>query len=124
MRGGQLDRHIVIQHLTSTQSPSGEPIETWVNLPSRPAQIVPLSGAERFTSQQLVARAQFAFTIRWSSAVDNVTPLDRIIMPASALNNSPADPLRNKIYDIFAVEPVGRNNRIKLLAAVRQDELN
>ena len=123
MRGGQLDRHIVIQHGIVTQSPSGEPITTWVNLPSRPARYEPMTGAERYQSEQLVAKQQVSFTIRWSSAVANITPLDRIIYPASELNDSPSEPSRNTIYDIFAVEEVGRRQGLKLHAVVRQDEL-
>jgi SPP1 family predicted phage head-tail adaptor len=119
---GKLDRRIVIQHRTVTQSPSGEPIETWASLPARPASLDVLNGAERYASAQLVAKAQVVFTIRWAQAVADISPVDRIIYPASAVANSPADFAGNKVYDIFAVEPVGRNEALRLLATVRQDE--
>jgi head-tail adaptor len=112
----------VIQRATVTQSPSGEEILTWTDLPSRPAQYQPLSGVERFQAEHLIAKSQVAFTIRWSTTVADVTPLDRIIYPSSALADSPSEPKRNTIYDIFAVEEIGRRDWLKLLAVVRQDE--
>ena len=124
MRGGQLDKLIDIQRKTETQSPSGEITETWSSLSTRHAQVRPLLGDERFSSDQLVAQAQYSFTIRWATAVADVSPLDRIVYPASAAADSPTQPRRNKIYDIFAVEEVGRNEGLRLLAVVRQDDSN
>ena len=86
MRAGQLDVMIAIQRATVTQSPSGEPISAWSTLAERPAMLTVQTGYERLTTDQLVARAQVAFSIRWSSIVDNVSPLDRIIYPLSALD--------------------------------------
>jgi len=122
MRGGQLDRRITIQRHTITQSPSGEPIETWVTLSTRPARMMPLQGDERFVSDQLVARAQVEFTVRWSAAIADVTPLDRIVYPTQG--NSPDTIIGAKVYDIILVEEVGRRSGLRLLAAVRQDDLH
>jgi len=124
VKGGRLDKRIEIQRKTETQSPSGEVTETWSPLSARPAEVHPLLGDERFSSDQLVARAQFSFTIRWSQDVADVSPLDRIVYPASAAADSPTQPRGSKVYDIFAVEEVGRNEGLKLLAAVRQDDTN
>ena len=93
-------------------------------LSKRPAFLEPLTGYERFTTEQLVAKEQVAFTIRWAQIVDDVSPLDRIVCPASALVNSPTEPQRNKIYDILMIHPIGRNEGLKILAAVRQDEMH
>jgi len=122
MRGGTLDRMVVIQRATVTQSPSGEPHETWVTLSTRPASIAPVQGDERFTGEQFVARGQFAFTVRWASVIADLTPLDRVVYPASA--NSPPDPAGNKIYDIITVQEVGRREGLRIITAVRQDELH
>lgn len=122
MRGGTLDRRIAIQRVTTTQSPSGEEIESWATLSTRPARYEPLQGDERFAADQFVARNQVAFTTRWSATVADVSPLDRIIYPARALDNSPTDPLKNKIYDIIAVQEVGRQEALRIITAVRQDE--
>lgn len=121
MLGGKLDNLIIIQRRTVTQSPSGEEIETWTSLSKRWASLTVLNGAERYAGAQMIAKAQFAFIVRWSNEVADVSPNDRLIWPASAAN-SPADITHNKIYDIFAVEPMGRNEALKLLATVRQDQ--
>jgi head-tail adaptor len=123
MRGGTLDRTVAIQRATVTQSPSGEIREAWATLSTRPASVAPVTGEERFTSEQLIAKAQFSFTVRWAQVLADLTPLDRIIYPASALANSPADPLGNKIYDIIAVQEIGRREALRIIATVRQDEL-
>lgn len=121
MRGGTLDRRIAIQRVTVTQSPSGEEQETWATLSTRPARYEFLAGDERFAADQFVARGQVAFTVRWASAIADVSPLDRIIYPASALNDSPAAPLQNKTYDIIAVQEIGRHEALRIITAVRQD---
>jgi head-tail adaptor len=124
MRGGTLDRMIAIQRVTVTQSPSGEERETWATLSTRPAKYEPLPGEERFISQQYVAKGQVAFTVRWSTAIADLSPLDRIIYPASALANSPTEPLNNKIYEIMAVQEIGLHEALRILTAVRQDAQN
>jgi len=121
VRGGTLDRTIAIQRVTITQSPSGEERETWSTLSTRPARYEWLDGTERFGGDQFVAKGQVAFTVRWSTAIADVSPLDRIVYPASALANSPTEPLNNKLYDIIAVQEVGRNEALRIIAAARQD---
>jgi head-tail adaptor len=122
MRGGTLDRMVAIQRAVNVQTPSGEPQPTWVTISTRPASLLALTGSERFAKEQIIGNEQVAFTVRWSSAIADLTPLDRIIYPASGLLNSPADPPRNSVYDIQYVEEVGRREALKIFAIVRQDE--
>lgn len=122
MRSGGIDRIIALQRVTTTQSPSGEEEESWATFFTLHARYEALQGDERFQADQFVARNQVAFTIRWSHTVADVSPLDRIIYPASVLADSPTSPLRNKIYDIIAVQEVGRHEALRLITAVRQDE--
>jgi head-tail adaptor len=123
MRGGTLDRSVAIQRATFTQSPSGEPQSAWVTISTRPAMLDSgMTGTERLATEQVVAKAQVAFTIRWATVVADITPLDRIIYPASVLANSPADPLHSKIYDIIMVQEIGRREQLRIFATVRQDE--
>src|SRR5262245_33177480 len=119
MRGGEFDRRIEIQRVTVTQSPSGEEREEWATLSIRPARYEALPGDERFISQQYIAKGQVAFLIRWAEIVADVSPLDRIIYPASAANSPPPN---NKIFDIITVQEVGRREGLRILAASRQDE--
>lgn len=120
MRAGPLDVRIDVQRRTVTQSPSGETIETWTTLSTRPAKLEALQADERFGGEQLISKAQYAFTIRWSTVVDDLSPLDRIVYP-SVLSNSPPTIRPNTVYDIIAVNPIGRNEALKILTVVHQD---
>lgn len=123
MRGGTLDKTVAIQRAVFTQSPSGEPQPAWVTLSTRPAMLDSgMTGTERLATEQVVAKAQVAFTVRWSDTIADITPLDRIIYPASALANSPADPMGSKVYDIIMVQEIGRREQLRIFASVRQDE--
>jgi SPP1 family predicted phage head-tail adaptor len=83
MRAGSLDHRITIQRKTVTQSPSGEPIETWTNVAMRrPAAMMPVRGAEQMSVPELVANEQTEFRVRYSASVAGLSPLDRVIYPA------------------------------------------
>ena len=61
-----LDRRITIQSATETQDAHGQPVETWSDfLAELPAEYLPVSGAEQFQAQQVLARAVAKFRIRW-----------------------------------------------------------
>jgi head-tail adaptor len=124
MRGGTLDRMVAIQRAVIVQSQSGEPVPTWVTLSTRPASMQPITGSERFATEQLVANAQVAFVVRWAAVIADLTPIDRIIYPASALADSPSNPPNNTIHDIFVVQEIGRRQALRIFTIVRQDELH
>lgn len=126
MRAGKLDRRIAIQRKTTTQTSDGEPVETWSTLSERPASVQTIQGDERFASEQLSAVTQFLFTVRWAAVLADLSPLDRIVYPASALADSPSQPKNNTLYDIYSVDPVtiGRNEGIRIMARSHQDESN
>lgn len=116
MRAGPLDRRIVIQRLSSTFSPSGQPIVSWSAIgSSRAASKTPLSGAERYNTAALEAREQVEFRIRWAADLADLQPADRIIEPAADASSSPVP--ERSIYDIFAVLEVGRHEGLRVLAA-------
>ena len=61
-----LDRRITVQSATETQDAHGQPVETWADfLAELPAEYLPVSGAEQFQAQQVLARAVAKFRIRW-----------------------------------------------------------
>jgi len=115
LRAGDLDTPIAIQRKSVTYSPSGEPVETWGTLFNRRASIRPLLGDERNGAEQLVGREQSEFKIRWSLDVATLSPLDRIVCPASDAGISPVN--SRSIYDVFAVHEIGRNIGLRVLAA-------
>ena len=72
-----LDRRITIQSATETQDAHGQPIETWADFATElPAEYLPVSGAEQFQAQQVLARAVAKFRIRWR---DDLTRKMRVI---------------------------------------------
>jgi SPP1 family predicted phage head-tail adaptor len=122
MRAGRLDRRIDIERKTVTHSPSGQPVETWSLVSRRSASVTPLSGDERFSAPQYVAREQVQFEIRWSADVATVQPKDRIVYPAIDTSLSPAPvPAERDIYDIFYIAEVGRRRGLRIVAVRRAD---
>jgi SPP1 family predicted phage head-tail adaptor len=120
MRAGPLDRRIVLQRFTATQSPSGQPIETWTAFGGeRWAMRLPVVGAERYGTEQLAAKEQVEFRIRWVDAIADLQPADRLIEPASDASMSPI-PTRS-LYDIIAVHEIGRREGLRVITARRAD---
>jgi SPP1 family predicted phage head-tail adaptor len=121
MRAGRLDRRVTIQRKSDSYSASGEPVETWSTLATRWAYVAPVSGDERFSTPQLVARQQSEFGVRWSSDISDLTPLDRIVYPPVP-DTSPAPPIPStSIYDIVEVHEIGRREGFKIIAVRRAD---
>jgi head-tail adaptor len=117
VRSGLLDRRIVLQRRSQSYSDTGEPIELWTNVVTRWASLNPLTGYERSTDAQWVAREQVKYVIRWSSEVDTLSPLDRIIDPYTDASESPIPP--RSIYEIISVLEQGRRLSLLIMAARR-----
>jgi len=115
LRAGLLDRRIVLQRNVYTLSSSGDKIDSWSTLSTRWASLNPLSGDERNAAQQWIAKEQVKFTVRWSADISDLSPLDRIIFPASDVSESPI-PTRST-YDVMAVMEEGRQEGLIILAA-------
>lgn len=114
MRAGKLDRLITIQRKSVIRSNTGQEIITWITLSTlRPASLSPLSGDERFSGAQIVAKEQFEFIIRWSNDVSDLEADDRIIYPS---NDSPSE---NQIYDVIQVSEIGRREGLRIAAFKR-----
>ena len=120
MRAGILDRLITIQRNTSSTGPDGHPTDSWTTVDPlrRPAALKPVSGEERFTAPQFVAREQVTFQIRYDASVVSLNPLDRIIYPALSADSPP---VTREVYDVVSVDEVGRREGLLILAARRSD---
>jgi head-tail adaptor len=122
MRAGRLDRFIDIQSQTATTSDSGEQILTWENFVSRrAASITPVQGSERFINPQVAAQDQIEFRIRYFADVADLSPRDRIIYPAA--DGSPGDPDPRHVYNILAVNEIGRREGLRIVAVRHADTL-
>lgn len=119
MRG--LDRKIDLERKTVTLDAYGQEVETWTKLKTRlSATLRVISGSERFEAQQWIAMQQVEFRIRWSNAVADLNPLDRVIYPASSDAESPA--LEPQIYEILQVSEMGRREALQIIAGRRAEE--
>lgn len=115
MKSEKLDRKITLQRYTSTENDLGETVEDWTTLATRRAQYFAVDGDERFGGEQWVAKEQVEFRVRWDTLVATLSPLDRVIYPASG------SPTPANTYDIMAVIELGRHVGLRIMAARRSD---
>jgi head-tail adaptor len=116
MRAGKLDRRVSIETNTPVQDVSGEEIADWARIgPIRWASIQAVSGEERFIAEQLVARQQNEFHVRWSSDLSSLHPGDRVVYPVTST------PVDSEIYDILAVHEIGRREGLRIITARRAE---
>ncbi len=66
---GRLDRRIVIEQSTPAQDSSGQPVESWAELATVWAEVVPVGGSEIFQAKQFGAETVKKFRIRWRGDV-------------------------------------------------------
>lgn len=68
MRTGALRHRVELQARTVAPNAVGEAVETWATYATTWASVRPLSGRERFTSQQFAAEVTHEIMIRWREA--------------------------------------------------------
>lgn len=76
MRAGRLRHKIKIQRLEKSRTSLGEVIESWEDLLSTRADVRPLSGNEKYISQQMAADVNYEVVIRYRSGI---RAADRIV---------------------------------------------
>jgi head-tail adaptor len=122
MRAGRLDRRMTIQRKSIVLADSGEQIESWASLSTnRPASVTPVSGTERFGGEAIESSQQVEFRIRWSQNVADLSPLDRIVYPSFDALDSQS--LGSSVYDVLAVNEIGRHEVLQIITARRPDVL-
>tara|TARA_R110000850_G_scaffold266393_1_gene396696 strand:- start:107 stop:439 length:333 start_codon:yes stop_codon:yes gene_type:complete len=105
---GRMDRRIVIQRATLTTNNYGERAEAWGTLATVWADVLYKlgSGSESIQSEQILSKQPINFTIRYSQAVSGVRPSDRISY-------------NGDIYQIEAVQEIGRNEGLRVVTTLR-----
>lgn len=118
MKAGNLDRKVSIQEKTETRDAAGQPIETWeqIGVP-RSAQRLPVSGSERFTADQFIAREQVEWRVRWSADLADLNALHRVVYPVTTSGTVPD----SRIYDVMAVHEIGRREGLRIVTARRPE---
>lgn len=112
MNPGAMDRRIRIDEATETQDPgSGATEQTWLPRLTCWAEKRNLPGAEFYQAQQMAATADVVWRIRWPSAI-SPTPDEswRLVELAD-----------DRIYDLVAVQEIGRRDGLEIRARARAD---
>ncbi len=100
MRGGHLDRQIVIQQAAESRDSFGEPVKTWSTFATVWASKLDIVGRERFAARQDLAEESTVFRIRWLAGV---TAKMRIVHDG-------------KTYGIQGLAELGRSEGIDITA--------
>lgn len=108
MRAGSLDRRLTLERATETSDDFNEPVLTWSALATVWAAHTPLSDGERMRASETAATASSRFLIRWSAAVADVNPKDRLMFGGV-------------VHQILHVKEVGRREGIEITTAARAD---
>lgn len=107
-QAGRLDRRVALQRATTTQNATtGEQVRIWADEATVWAQVEPLAGSELFRAQQLEAKADTRFRIRYRTGI------------------TPAETLRiaygGRYYDLRSVVELGRREGLEILAEARTE---
>jgi SPP1 family predicted phage head-tail adaptor len=73
---GELRDHVTIQGMTSIADPYGEPVETWAEVATVPAEVIAVSGREAVIAQQTRAVTSWRVRMRYRG---DVTPAHRFL---------------------------------------------
>jgi SPP1 family predicted phage head-tail adaptor len=100
-----LDRRITVQSLTQTRDAYGAPVDTWASFAVVWAKEKPIRGDEYFAAQQMTAKVDTVFTIRWLSGLLETMRIS----------------YDGKYWDIRSINELGRRAGMEIYAeAVRQ----
>ena len=106
MRAGILDRRIVIEKNTPTQDQFGDLTNDWNEFATVWARVAPVTGNEKFVSDQATAASDTLFRIRHLSGLDESM---RIVY-------------ESKNYDIQNILPIARREGFNILARTKQGQ--
>jgi SPP1 family predicted phage head-tail adaptor len=109
MQSGAMDRRIRIDQAQEVRSESGEIVQTWLPLITTWAERKPLQGSELFQAQQIAAKVDTRYRVRYRSDVTPGSDL-RVV-----------DLSDQREYDITAVLEIGRREGLELLASARAE---
>jgi SPP1 family predicted phage head-tail adaptor len=72
MRAGELDKKVTIQYPAKTKNSFNEDVETWTDLATNIwCSIEPVSGGERWLSQERVSEATFKMKMRYRANLNS-----------------------------------------------------
>jgi len=108
LSAGDLDRRVTLERFTTTVDSFNEPVKAWGVLAVRAASYEPIKDGERFRAGETAATASARFVIRYSAAVANLNPKDRLTFDGDT-------------WQILHVKEIGRREGLEITATVRAD---
>ncbi|MBM3545281.1 MAG: head-tail adaptor protein [Alphaproteobacteria bacterium] len=108
LQAGDLDRRITIERCTEMRDAFNNPVKTWGPLATVWASRADVSDSERSAAQEIGAEITTRFRIRWSRALSDVDPRDRVRFDG-------------RLYGIAAVKEIGRREGLEITASARSD---
>lgn len=100
MQSRLLDRRIIIQEVTETQNSYGAASESWSTFKTVWAEVKPVKGKEFFLDEQVNARIDSIFRIRW---IEGLTTKMRISY-------------NGQYYNIYSIIELGRQDGLQINA--------
>lgn len=86
VRARKLRNNITIQTPTETRDAYGDPVKTWATYAVRAAEILPVSGREYFTAQQVYSEQVTRFKLRHDNTTKAITTKMRIFYDSRYFN--------------------------------------
>jgi SPP1 family predicted phage head-tail adaptor len=108
LSAGDLDRRVTLERFTTTVDAFNEPVKAWGVLAAPAASYHPLSDGERFRAGETAATGSARFVIRYSAAVADLNPKDRLTFEGNT-------------WQILHVKEIGRREGLEITATVRAD---
>ncbi|MBF6637900.1 phage head closure protein [Rouxiella badensis] len=100
MEPGRFRHRVIIQNATTVKSPSGQPIEVWVDSEPVSAEVKAISGSELMNSGAELAEAKYRVWMRYRDDIESTSRLK----------------FRGKIYEITSPPmPNAKFNRLEIL---------
>ena len=109
MKFGRMDSRITMQRATEVIDDYGQRQFTWTTLATVWADVIYRdgSGQESLASLQITSKQPVHFVIRYGSGWADVNPKDRVSY-------------NSKLYNIEAVQEIGRNEGLRLTCTIRE----
>jgi len=108
LAAGRLDRRITLQQATITYDALNNPAQTWSTLATVWASKMDIRDSERVAAQEVGADITTRFQIRYSDAVSDINPKDRLTFDG-------------RTYEIVNVKEIGRREGLEISAVARID---
>jgi SPP1 family predicted phage head-tail adaptor len=101
---GKMNRRATLQRATVTPGPYNDPVETWSTLATVWVNRRDVSAGESYRAQEVGAEITTRFTIRWSAAVADLNPRDRLVFKGLTYNiTGVRESMRNRWIEIDCV---------------------